>query len=386
MSATVGRVSERLGGGRARVRSWYQSGRARVRSWYRTHGLTLVLGPLLAAFIIVAFWHWVTVVVPAGHVGVRWYRFAGGTDTQTVYGEGNLFIWPWDKMAVYDARLQQIGRDFDVLTRDGLMMTVNVSVRYRLNNSAVGLLHKHVGPDYIDTLLAPTVGSFARIVFSQNSTEAVYTDRRIAIQAEIKQAVAAELDHYLGQQDHRSVPWLYLDDVLIRSMRFPPEIQAAVNSKIAQQQLREEYAYRLQREELESRRKEIEAQGIARFQGIVGAGISDTYLRWKGIEATLALAQSPNAKIVIIGAGNSGMPLILGGLDNPIPVRPAAGEPANLAPAVSAPTTRSPPSESPAPAIGPHRSSSGGPSPLLRSDTMRLPTPEAEDALMPEKK
>jgi regulator of protease activity HflC (stomatin/prohibitin superfamily) len=219
-------------------------------------------------------------------------------------------------MAVYDVRLQQFDRDFDVLTRDGLMMSVNISVRYRLNDGAVGLLHKHVGPAYVDTLLVPTVGSLARIVFSQNSTDAVYTDRRSAVQTEIKTAMVSELGHYAGETDSRGLPLLFLDDVLIRSMRFPPALQSAVNRKMEEYQLRQEYAYRLQREKLESERKEIEAQGIAEFQRIVGAGINDTYLRWKGIDATLALAQSPNAKIIVIGTGKDGMPLILGGMDS----------------------------------------------------------------------
>jgi len=306
-----------------------------------------VLSPLLAGFVVIALWQWITVVIPAGHVGVKWYRFAGGTDTQTIYGEGSRFVWPWDRMAVYDARLQQFSRDFDVLTREGLMMTVNIAARYRLNDSAVGLLHKHLGPEYVETLFAPTVGSFARIIFSQNSTDAVYTDRRSAVQAEIKQAVTSELDRYLGQQDRRSVPWLYLDDILIRSMRFPPEVQSAVNRKMAQHQLREEYAYRLQREELESQRKEIEAQGIARFQSIVGAGISDTYLRWKGIDATLKLADSPNAKMVIIGAAKDGLPLILGPWDNSTappgpPKADAPGQTAGRPPLTDGSATASP--------------------------------------------
>ena len=317
-------------------------GRARLRAWLRGHAPAMLLGSLITAFVVIAVWDWITVVIPAGHVGVEWYRFAGGTDTETVYGEGNRFIFPWDKMAVYDARLQQFDRDFDVLTRDGLMMSINVAVRYRLNQEAVGQLHKHVGPAYVDTLLVPTVGSLARIVFSQNSTDAVYTDRRIAVQTEIMQAMERELDHYAGEPGSHRVPLLYLDDVLIRSMRFPPALQTAVNRKMEEYQLRQEYAFRLQRERLESERKQVEAQGIAEFQRIVGAGISDTYLRWKGIDATLALAQSPNAKIVVIGTAKDGMPLILGGMESapgvvtPNPEHSAApGKAAEQSPIVS---------------------------------------------------
>ena len=93
-----------------------------------------------------------------------------------------------------------------------------------------------------------------------------------------------------------------------------------------QYQLREEYSYRIQREELESKRKEIEARGIAQFQNIVGAGISDNYLRWKSIDATLALAQSPNSKVVVIGNGKENTPFFIGGEDGRSPT-PAPAEP-----------------------------------------------------------
>jgi|tagenome__1003787_1003787.scaffolds.fasta_scaffold20887563_2 regulator of protease activity HflC (stomatin/prohibitin superfamily) len=333
----------------SRVSGDIRTGRTRIASWYKRHSLTINLGALTTVFVVVAIWQWISVVIPAGYVGVRWYRFVGGTDTQTIYAEGSHFIWPWDRVTLYDTRLQQFSRDFDVLTRDGMMMTVNIACRFRLNEAMIGLLHKHVGAEYMDNLLVPVVGSFARIIFSQNSTDSVYTDRRIAVQDEIRHAVTAELDHDLGQPGRSKAPWLFLDDVLVRSMRFPPEVQSAVNRKMEQYQLREEYAYRLQREELESKRKEVEAQGIARFQSIVGAGISDTYLRWKGIDATLALAQSSNAKIVVIGTGKDGLPLILNGAD----AAPAASPPRDDGPGVTASAAPATPSANAAPAASP---------------------------------
>ena len=72
---------------------------------------------------------------------------------------------------------------------------------------------------------------------------------------------------------------------------------------------------RAAREIRESERKKIEAEGISEFQRIVSEGISDSYLRWRGIEATLQLAQSKNSKIVIVGSGKDGLPTILGGAD-----------------------------------------------------------------------
>src|SRR5262249_16926975 len=278
----------------------------------------IILGLLVGLFTVAVSWPWFIVTIPAGHVGVMWHRFGGGTETKHAYREGTYFVLPWNIMQDYDTRVRQISRDFDILTQDGMMITVNISSRFRVNEAMVGFLHMHVGTDYLETLLVPAIGSHARLIFAQNSTESGYKLRRSPIQDEIKDAVIEDLTPKWGADAVPQAPWLYVQDVRIRSIRFPPEVQGAINRKMEQYQIREEYRYRVEREELESRRKEVEAQGIARFQSVVGAGISDNYLRWKGIDATVALAQSSNAKVIVIGTAKDGMPLILGGPDGSI--------------------------------------------------------------------
>src|ERR1043166_13293 len=91
-----------------------------------------------------------------------------------------------------------------------------------------------------------------------------------------------------------------------------------MNRKVEQYYLVQEYGFRVEREKKESECKQIEAYGIRDFQQTVTQGISDSYVRWRGIEATLQLAQSPNTKIVIIGSGKDGLPVILGNVDTPI--------------------------------------------------------------------
>jgi prohibitin 2 len=254
---------------------------------------------------------------------VKYYRFAGGTDAQETYGEGSHLKLPWDKTVLYPVRLQQGNRSFDVLTRDGLTVTVSMAARFRLSVPAVGWLHRNIGPDYMESLIAPSLGSYARLIISRNTTDELYSERRAAIQDEIKRTVAADLVQRTEQKGGSGRPAILLDDVLILGIRFPPAIQAAIDRKMEQYQLREEYGYRIQREELESKRKQIEARGIAQFQAIVGAGISENYLRWKSIDATLALAQSPNSKVVVIGNGKDSMPLFLNGEDARHPQPPA---------------------------------------------------------------
>jgi hypothetical protein len=110
---------------------------------------------------------------------------------------------------------------------------------------------------------------------------------------------------------------IQLLDALVLGIELPVEIVAAINRQTQQYYEIQEYKYRVEREAQESTRKQIEANGIAAFQRTVSEGISDSYLRWRGIEATLALAQSRNSKVVIIGGGKDGLPVILGNVDSP---------------------------------------------------------------------
>ena len=107
-------------------------------------------------------------------------------------------------------------------------------------------------------------------------------------------------------------------------IELPALVVNAINRKIEQYYISEEYKFRVEREKRESERKKIEAEGIREFQQIVSQGISDSYLRWRGIEATLQLSQSTNSKVVIIGSAKDGLPLILGNMDAP-PAQGTAG-------------------------------------------------------------
>ena len=152
-------------------------------------------------------------------------------------------------------------------------------------------------------------------------------------------------------------------DTPVLSIDLPTKIVAAIDQKIEQFYKIQEYQYRAEREVEESKRKQIEANGIAAFQRTVSQGISDSYLRWQGIQATLALAQSPNTKIVIIGNGKGGLPIILGNLDTALPANPTekpsegATAPDSSKPSGTPPTGCTPA----APESEPKTNSSGGP-------------------------
>jgi regulator of protease activity HflC (stomatin/prohibitin superfamily) len=348
------------------------------RGWWRSirrhlPRLSVLLMTLL--LIVVVLWPYVVVSVPTGQVGVLWYRLIGfdpycmclvrGTvlDPREIREEGLHLIMPWNKIYLYDLRLESTTQTYNAISKDGVSMSVQVSVRYQLQHNSVAVLHKFIGPNYFATVISPEIGSQTRQIISQYTAEKVYTSRE-EIQKEIRdsgqKALGTSLNKLVQPEAmEQPDPKHYNDflqssiqllDTLVLSIELPPAIVAAINRQTEQYYLIQEYKFRVEREAQESKRKQIEANGIAAFQRTVSQGISDSYLRWRGIEATLALAQSPNAKIVIIGTNKDGLPIILGNVDTP----PSSGitPPANGA---------APPAAAPPPASD--KTSSGAPSP-----------------------
>ena len=298
---------------------------------------------LLAAIIVLFIIPYMVVTVPSGQVGVLWKRFSGpgiycwcmlarGTvlDPTELRNEGLHLIWPWDKLFLYDLRLQYKSEKYNAISSDGVSVTAEIAIRYQLSHNSAAVLHKYIGPGYLMSLVTPIIGSQTRQVISQFTAERVYVSRQ-EIEDRIRTAAQTKLGDYLdelvqpesSEQEHAEQykrdlsNSIRLLDTLVLSIELPEPIVGAINSKTEQQYKITEFRYRAEREAEESKRKQIEANGIAAFQRTVSQGISESYLRWRGIEATLALAQSPNAKIVVIGTGKDGLPIILGNVDSP---------------------------------------------------------------------
>jgi regulator of protease activity HflC (stomatin/prohibitin superfamily) len=135
-------------------------------------------------------------------------------------------------------------------------------------------------------------------------------------------------------------PLVYVEDVAVRRIDLPADLTHAIEAKLVQQQELQSYDFRIAKEQKEKERKGIEAQGIRLFQDTVGGPIMDSYLKWKGIDATLELARSPNGKIVVIGGGSGGLPIVLGALDTTAAGATATG-------ALASPRPPSPPAAAP---------------------------------------
>ena len=280
----------------------------------------VVFALLVSLFVLVVFWSRIVLSVPPGSVGVMWYLFFGGTRlTSPVDEEGLHLIFPWDRLYIYDARLQSQNVDYEVISRDGLQFRMTLTFRWRVDPHHTPLLHKSYGPNYLETLLVPEIGSITREIVSRYDVGLLVSDRRAIVAKEIYEEIVNEKTLNgigpdtisVGSKISKDV--VMLRDVLIREVDLPEQLQKAIRNKLEQAQIVEEYKLRVQREKLESERKIVEAEGVRRFQEIVTPAISESYLKWRGIEATMELSKSPNSKIVIMGNGEGGLPVILDG-------------------------------------------------------------------------
>ena len=283
---------------------------------------SIVIYLMLVTLVAVVLFPYAAVTVPSGHVGVLWKRFGGGTvlDPRQIRDEGLHLIWPWNELFLYDLRLQSITETYNAISSDGVSLTSTMNIRFRLQRAAAPVIHQALGPNYPQLLVRPGIGSLTREVMAQYTAEQVYSTARQEIQDKIRSLAQDRLSEKMmereGDEPYRVSlsDTVILYDTLVYGIELPVLVINAINRKIEQYYISEEYKFRVERERRESERKKIEAEGIREFQQIVSQGISDSYLRWRGIEATLQLSQSTNSKVVIIGSAKDGLPLILGNM------------------------------------------------------------------------
>jgi len=294
----------------------------------------LVIYLMVATLVAIVLYPHMVVTVPSGQVGVLWKRFGGGTvlDPRKLKNEGFNLILPWNRVFLYDLRLQSFTESYNAISSDGVSLTATIIVRFRLQRDAVPVLHQAIGPNYVQVLAMPGIGSLTREVIAQYTAEQVYSTARQEIQDKIRSLVEQRLSEKMmehageeGEESYRvsMSDTFILYDILVTGIELPAAIVTAINRKTEQYYIAEEYKFRVEREKRESERKKIEAEGIRDFQQTVSQGISESYLRWRGIEATLQLSQSTNSKVVLIGSGKDGLPIILGNA----PLPPAGGVP-----------------------------------------------------------
>lgn len=269
---------------------WLRNREGLIVFWIIVVILVLVLYPMVIHFIY------------PGHAAVKWERFTGGTQTREVYLEGMQVTFPWDQMTIYDVRLQEVKNNFSVITSNGLTIDVDVSIRFRPQLETLPILHKTIGTNYVEKIIVPEVQSLIRTLFGQYSPEEIYTSKNNLLQNSVEKAVGEFAERYI-----------VLDDLMIKAIHLPPDLKAAIERKNTEEQRYLEMEYRVKREEEEANRKKIEAGGVHMFQEIIAQSLTPEVLKYKSIEAALALALSPNRGFVVFGGGGNGMPIILDG-------------------------------------------------------------------------
>ena len=243
------------------------------------------------------------VTIDSGEAGVLYKTFDNGVVTdEPPLGEGFHLIAPWNKVYVYEVRQQELFEKMKVLSSNGLEIQIDASAWYQPVYGDLGNLHQSIGIDYLQRVIQPAIRSAARSVVGRYTPEQLYSSKRDAIQDEIFEETKTILEKQNVQ----------LNEVLVRDVTLPNTIKDAIERKLRQEQESLEYEFRLVTADKEAQKVRIEAQGKADANKILSASLTDKILQDKGIEATLELAESPNAKVVVVGSGESGLPLILG--------------------------------------------------------------------------
>jgi len=239
------------------------------------------------------------VIIPAGYVGVK--SLFGKVDPE-ILPSGIHVINPLSAVEKMSVRTQELTEESVVPSREGLSVNLDVTLLYALVPETAPQVYRTIGPDYGQVVLEPQVRSVIRGVTSGYDAKALYTSEREVIATEMM----AHLEPLLAPRGIR------VEKILLRSMTLPPILSQAIEKKLEAEQQAEQMKFVLDRERQEADRKRVEAEGVADFQKRVAEGLTDSYLKWKGIEATQKLVESNNTKVVIIGAGKSGLPVILG--------------------------------------------------------------------------
>ena len=235
--------------------------------------------------------------VKTGHVGVVTLF---GRVTNRIMGEGIHLINPLTRVHELSIKTQEVKERAAVPSKEGLIMGLEASVLYHLEPSMAAEVFQKIGPSYAEILLNPNFRSAIRGVTAANNASSLYSDARETVARQILTVLQAQV-HPRG---------VTIENVLLRDLQLPDTLKQAIEAKQQAQQEAQRMEFVLQRERQEAERKRVEAQGIEDFQHIVTEGISEKLLEWKGIEATVELARSSNSKVVVVGAGKSGLPLI----------------------------------------------------------------------------
>jgi regulator of protease activity HflC (stomatin/prohibitin superfamily) len=249
------------------------------------------------------------VQIGAGEVGVK---ILFGKVQDDVLSSGIHFINPFVDVKRLDIKTEnytmsgvhaegaQAGDDaIRVLTSDGLEVTIDLTVLYKLLPAEAPRLLRETGDDYTDKIVRPLTRTKIRDNSVYYEAIALYSTKR----DEFQQRIFTSIENDFKKRG------LVLEQLLIRNITLPQSVKTSIEQKISAEQDAQKMQFVLQKEKQEAERKRVEAQGIADYQHIINQGLTDQQLQYEQIKAYLELAKSPNSKVIIMGKGNA--PVIL---------------------------------------------------------------------------
>lgn len=248
---------------------------------------------VLLGAIIVGIWLLATVIVtvPAGSVGVD---DTFGVVSDQTRAPGLSLKNPFTSVHVFSVKTQELLESSAVPSKEGLIVTLDVSILYHLQSNMANQIYKTIGDDYLNVFIAPQLRSYIREITSRYEAKALYTTGRDNITIEIFDAFEPKL----------AERGIILEKVLLRDLRLPITVTDAIEQKLKAEQEALQMQFILQRETFEAERKIIEAQGIATSQSIINQNLSVPYLQWYWIQN---LKYHNNTIYIPIGA--NGLPI-----------------------------------------------------------------------------
>ncbi|PZR33557.1 MAG: peptidase [Azospira oryzae] len=264
--------------------------------------LPIIVLAVISFIVLIALSSSLFYTVQPAERAVIFYPFGIGLDKEHTIEQGTHMKAPWNEVFIYKVNEMSTDENMDILDKNGLSIHIDVSVRYFPAPDKIGYIHEKFTRDYVNVLVIPEVRSTVRQVMGRYTAEEIYSTKR----AEVETAIRNESEKILSANNVNATA------VLIRSIVLPEQIKAAIENKLQQEQEALAYQFRLDKEKSEAERKRIAAEGESRANNIINNSLSDKLLKMRGIEATLELAKSPNSKIIVVGSGKDGLPMILG--------------------------------------------------------------------------
>jgi regulator of protease activity HflC (stomatin/prohibitin superfamily) len=265
----------------------------------KVNPLIIIAGAVL--FFLMLLGSQVAITINPGERAVIFRKFTTGLDKENIFQPGFHLIAPWNDVYVYEVKEQKVEESMDILDKNGLSMNIEITVRFNPTYNQIGYLHEEFGKSYVDRLVIPEVRSTTRKVMGRYEAEEIYSTKR----NEVESAIIEETKNILSGNN------VEMKALLIRSIRLPEKIRQAIDDKLKQEQEASAYRYRIDKAGSEAERKRIAAEGEAAANKIINSSLTPSLLKMRGIEATIELSKSNNAKVVVIGSGENGMPLIL---------------------------------------------------------------------------